>query len=232
MIIYKESDGIGSITISSGKGNLLGLDDISSLLNIVEATKNDKAVNGLLIGGDNRCFSTGLDAQGVASNDLNDFFALFDTLLLKLFSYPKPVVVIVDGHSIGGGLLLQCCADYVVASDSDRIKIGLPELKIGLTIDELMLSLLKFNTGKVRVVQELLYSAEYVGVGRSLEIGFVDCVVDSADVANRASLEIKRLVDYYVTAFSATKLRLRSHTIQRMESALNKKCYSIFNELR
>lgn len=229
--IEKLDNSIKSVTISSGKGNLISIDDINSLLETVHSTQFDNSVGGLLIRGDNRCFSTGLNVAEVKLDERSDFFALFDSLLVALFSYPKPVVVVVDGHSIGGGLLLQCCADYVVAADNEKIKLGLPELKIGLTIDELMTSLLKFNTGNIRVLQELLYNGDYIGVRRSKEIGFIDCIVEPELVMEAAIRELTNLINYKSKAFCVTKLRLRAHTIQRMNNALNAKCYIIFNEL-
>lgn len=232
MILYEIRNKIGHITLSSGKGNLLNDNDIESLRGIVSTTKNDDSVCGLMIFGRNHCFSTGLQVSEVPTEKLNSFFAKFDNLLLELFAYQKPLVVVIDGHSIGGGLLLQCCADYVVAANNPKIKIGLPELKIGLTIDELMTSLLKFNTGNVKVIQQLLYNGEYITVDRAMDLGFIDCLTEPDDALSKASIEIDKLINYDKTAFQITKLRLRAHTIQRMSNAINNKCYEIFNELK
>lgn len=232
MILYEIKNRIGHLTISSGKGNMLDQNDISSLSQIINTTQNDDNVCGILLSGSNNCFSTGLQAPEVPSEELDSFFAKFDTLLLELFSYPKPVVVVIDGHSIGGGILLQCCADYVVATNNPKIKIGLPELKIGLTIDELMTSLLKFNVGNVKIIQQLLYSGQYINVSRAMELGFVDCLTETSNGLNRALIELEQLINYDRAAFQITKLRLRSHTIQRMSNARSNKCYEIFTKLR
>lgn len=232
MILYEIKNKIGHITLSSGKGNLLNDSDIESLRDIVSTTKNEDNVCGLMLLGCNHCFSTGLQASEVPTEEINSFFAKFDNLLLELFAYQKPVIAVIDGHSIGGGFLLQSCADYVVAANNPKIKLGLPELKIGLTIDELMTSLLKFNTGNVKVIQQLLYDGEYITVCRAMDLGFVDCITEPNDTLSRASIEIDKLINYDKIAFQITKLRLRAHTIQRMNNAINNKCYEIFKELK
>lgn len=230
MIIFENLDKIGHVTISSGKGNMLDQEDMDSLLNIVRSTQNDSNVRGLVVRGSNRCFSTGLKVIGVHRDELDVFFRHFDTLLLELFSYPKPVIVAVDGHSIGGGLLLQCCADYIVAVNNPKIKIGLPELNIGLTVDELMLNILEFNTGNISVLQQLLYSGNYIDVSRGEAIGFVDCVVDIEDVSDKISVEMTTMINFDVKAFAITKSKLRATTIGQMKTAFNNKCYEIFKK--
>lgn len=54
----------------------------------------------------------------------------FAELLARLHACPKPVLAVVDGEAIGGGLGLACAADWVVATG--RARFGLPELLWGL----------------------------------------------------------------------------------------------------
>lgn len=230
MTTYTLIDGIGHIKISSGKGNLLGTDDFELIHQVIST--NDSQIRGLIITGDDNCFSTGAAAAQLGVEELSDFFQQFDTLLLALFTYPKPVVAAVNGHSIGGGLLLQCCADYIVAASDERIKIGLPELKIGLTIDELMTSLLKFNLGNVRVIQDLLYCGGYKSVQQSIDMGLTDKSVPAELLDSCALTELNRLLEFNSKAFRTTKLRLRAHSIGRMKAALSNKCYEIFETLK
>ncbi len=54
----------------------------------------------------------------------------FAELLTTMHRAPKPLLAIVDGRAIGGGMGLACACDYVIATE--RATFGLPELLWGL----------------------------------------------------------------------------------------------------
>lgn len=224
-------DHIKYIKISSGKGNFIIPPDVEDLNEILDEAVRNKEVHGLVLSGERHCFCTGFNLSGSVAEDIELHFSRFDNLLIKLFSFPKPVVVAIDGHSIGGGLLLQCCADYIVASDSKLLKIGLPELKIGLTVDELMISLLNYNLGNSRLLQKLLYNGNYITVQQAKEINLIDNIVEGTILEEEAREACVKLKKYDSRVFEITKLKLREHTLQQMQTAFNYKCYKVFNDL-
>lgn len=54
--------------------------------------------------------------------------AVFD----RLQALRAPTVALINGHCLGGGLELALACDYRVACDSAAIRIGLPEVKLGI----------------------------------------------------------------------------------------------------
>lgn len=54
----------------------------------------------------------------------------FSDLLTAMHQAPKPLLAVVDGRAIGGGLGLACACDWVVSTD--RATFALPELLWGL----------------------------------------------------------------------------------------------------
>ncbi len=54
------------------------------------------------------------------------------SILNRLAGLPFPVVAAIDGACLGGGLELALGADWRVATDSDRTRLGLPEVQLGL----------------------------------------------------------------------------------------------------
>jgi enoyl-CoA hydratase/carnithine racemase len=54
----------------------------------------------------------------------------FSDLLTMMHRAPKPLLAVVDGRAIGGGMGLACACDWVVASD--QATFALPELLWGL----------------------------------------------------------------------------------------------------
>ena len=235
MIRIKKVDLIDILSFDSPNGNMLSLNDIESLLSYIDIAENDNQIRGIILTGTGRSFSSGLDTSHLMANyskeKSNHFFKTFDILLLHLFMFSKPVVAAVNGHSIGGGLLIQCCADYVVSSDNPKIKLGLPELKLGLTIDELMKDLLSYNVCNNKTLSKLLYSSAYENPQKYLEYGFIDEVVYPENVINNSLSYIQSILSYDYNAYSIMKQRIKSDCKEKLQRALNNNCFSIFTEL-
>ncbi len=81
-----------------------------------------------LTGADSDTFCLGL-AIG-SSLDGTAATHAFSDLLARMHGSPKPLLAVVDGRAIGGGMGLACACDWVVATD--RATFALPELLWGL----------------------------------------------------------------------------------------------------
>lgn len=235
MIKRETRNSIDIVTFNSPNGNMLSLTDIEYLSKYIEDAKNDNNIKGIILTGEGRCFSTGLDNSPLIENfseeESNYFFKTFDKLLLNLFQFPKPIVAAVNGHSIGGGLLIQCCADYVVISENPKIKLGLPELKLGLTIDKLMKELIYFNLSNYKILGNLLYSAQYNNPQKYKEYGFVDELVPSEDLMNRCLIHIHTILSHDPKIFNITKQMIKSNCKEKMNTAFKNNCFILFSDL-
>jgi polyketide biosynthesis enoyl-CoA hydratase PksH len=81
-----------------------------------------------LIGAGADTFCLGL-AIGSSSDGAAPTHA-FSDLLTAMHHAPKPVLAVVDGRAIGGGMGLACACDWVIATE--RATFALPELLWGL----------------------------------------------------------------------------------------------------
>ncbi|MEZ8822843.1 fatty acid oxidation complex subunit alpha FadJ [Vibrio amylolyticus] len=68
--------------------------------------------------------TTASEAQALAKQGQEMFQALSDL--------PYPVVAAIHGPCLGGGLELALACDYRVCTDSDKTRLGLPEVQLGL----------------------------------------------------------------------------------------------------
>lgn len=199
MIYWRIENSIGYIKIESANKNAVGVDDLSRLIALLE---NDALVcKGIVISGTDYSFCSGLDL----SEDLNSLMQLLDKTLYLLHNLPIPVVCALNGHAIGAGFLIMCCADYVVSLTNDRAKFGLPELLHGITISDLMYSIL-LNKLHKSSVQKLLFSFELINVNELVKLGLVNKECDTVEMLLKTSSDyILRIEKHNMEAFIKTK---------------------------
>ena len=88
----------------------------------------------VILSGEGKAFSAGGDitawsgesAETFGRHWVRDGHAAFDALA----RLRQPVIAVLDGHALGGGLELAACADYRIAEE--HIKTGQPETGLGI----------------------------------------------------------------------------------------------------
>ena len=121
--------------------NTLNPEMIRRLRRVLAATSADDAVRLILLSGaGERGFCAGGDlkelaraVQDGAIDRADQFFREEYALDLLVHQYPKPVVILADGITMGGGLGLAAGADLVVATE--RSRMAMPETRIGFFPD-------------------------------------------------------------------------------------------------
>jgi enoyl-CoA hydratase/carnithine racemase len=92
------------------------------------AVSSDSSRVVVLAGGDN-VFCRGMQPLSPDAAELRRHLQDFAECLLRMRFAPKPVIAVVDGVAIGGGLGLAATADLVIATE--RSTFGLPEALFG-----------------------------------------------------------------------------------------------------
>jgi enoyl-CoA hydratase/carnithine racemase len=106
----------------------LDLASVAALSRDFEAALASEAPVVAFTGADVDTFCLGL-AIGSSLDGSAATYA-FSALLARMHEAPKPLLAVVDGRAIGGGMGLACACDWVVATD--RSTFALPELLWGL----------------------------------------------------------------------------------------------------
>lgn len=144
-VIAEVRAGLGVLTLDrAGALNALSLDMIRALAAALLAWQDDPAVRAVLLRGAGRpgkppAFCAGGDIrffhQAVLAGDarLEDFFTEEYALDHLVHRYAKPVVVLMDGICMGGGMGLGQGASVRVVSEHSRL--AMPETQIGLFPD-------------------------------------------------------------------------------------------------
>jgi polyketide biosynthesis enoyl-CoA hydratase PksH len=118
---------------------------------------------------------TGGSAAAFRADDLRHFAAL----LAAIECHPLPVVALVDGTVLGGGVGLAAAADLVLSTA--RSTYGLPETMLGL-IPAVVFPAIARRMGVPRA-RQLALGARTLSAEAALEAGLVDEIVPDLDAA-------------------------------------------------
>lgn len=141
-VLVRTEGALGRLTLNRPKAiNALDLDMIGQLTAALNAWRADTDIDivlldgagdrGLCAGGDVRALYdqvTAGEAQRTA-----DFFRAEYALNLMISEYPKPIVAIADGITMGGGIGLAGHAAIRIVTE--RSRLAMPETRIGFTPD-------------------------------------------------------------------------------------------------
>ncbi|WP_108473120.1 3-hydroxyacyl-CoA dehydrogenase NAD-binding domain-containing protein [Rhodanobacter thiooxydans] len=133
-----DADGIGLVIFDQpGRAmNVLNPDLVVPFAAIVERLEQEDAIKGLVLTSGKSTFIVGADIdQLTAITTAEEAFSLCEdlkALLRRIEKCNKPVVAALNGTALGGGLevALACHARFVL--DDAALKLGLPEVKLGL----------------------------------------------------------------------------------------------------
>lgn len=219
MILWKEHNGIGIITMDAPDKNALSVEDIQTFIDTIEQHK--KTMLGLIITGNNQSFCSGLSLK---DTQFTEAFPLLDKLILTLFGLNVPVVCAMSGHAIGAGFLIMCCADVVYSTNSNRAKFGLPEVKLNLGTDDLILEVIRERMDQ-KQLKQLLLTGEYVSQATLSEWGVVNEVFASDEEMLERALAFVEGIHEHLKSYGVTKRMLNGKKYMRMHDLLRCDCW-------
>ncbi len=141
-VLFEVADGVGKATLNRPQQmNALTLDMIRALDDKLVEWVADKSIRAVMIyGAGDKAFCAGGDIRALydAKNNgnsalLSDFFWHEYRLDYRIATYPKQLIAVMDGLTMGGGAGIGLNAPVRVASE--RVVFSLPECTIGLYPD-------------------------------------------------------------------------------------------------
>lgn len=172
------------ITIDNpGKRNALDHDILDAFADVLPRLE----ARCLLITATGTVFSAGYDIGALPKDDFARAAEAivahpFTAAIEALDAYPFPVLAVLNGHAIGGGLELALSCDLRVCSADARL--GMPPARLGLIYSHTGLRKFIDALGAPRT-RELFFTARNVGAEEALRWGLVGEVLPAAEVAAR-----------------------------------------------
>ncbi|QCQ17817.1 enoyl-CoA hydratase/isomerase family protein [Microbacterium sp. RG1] len=196
-VLVRSDQGVGRLTLNRPRAlNAVDIDMVRRLAGALDAWEHDADVEVVLLdGAGDRGFCAGGDVrllrEQAMSSDAErtaDFFLAEYALNARLAEYPKPVVTIADGITMGGGVGLASHAGHRVVTE--RSQLAMPETRIGFTPDVGGTWLLAHAPG--RIGEYLALTGGTMDAADAIYAGFADHLVPSDRIdAFRDALETR-----------------------------------------
>jgi enoyl-CoA hydratase/carnithine racemase len=190
------------------KRNAINNDLIAGVAAGIDAAQRDPGVRCIVLtGAGDKAFCAGGDLQpgGGFNFDFAQPRTPFGNLLRQAQDCLLPIVVVVNGACVAGGMGLLAMADMAISVDTARF--GLPEARIGVFPMQVM-ALLK-TLVPPRILREWMLCGELFSATEAKEAGMLNRVVPVDELAGAAEAMIASLGKTSPSALRRGKYALR-----------------------
>lgn len=165
------------------KLNALNAATLDALSQAFDQAANDVAVRVVVLtGAGQKAFVAGADIAEMADlrpTEGRDFSLRGQRLMRRIETLPKPVIGMINGFALGGGLELAMACHLRIAADS--AKVGQPEINLGLIPGFGGSQRLLRLAGRAAALELCLLGAP-ITAERALQLGIVNKVVSAAEL--------------------------------------------------
>jgi enoyl-CoA hydratase len=182
-----------TITLRGPALNALGEPMLRALGSAIGQAAAKKPRCVILTSADDRAFSAGADIsamKAMTKAQAHAYAQLGQGTFAALEAWACPVIAVVNGFALGGGCELALACDFIFASD--KIKIGQPEVRLGVLPGFGGTQRLARRIGLGRA-RELIYSGRQLNGEEALRVGLVNEVWPRAELMEK-SLERARAI--------------------------------------
>ena len=177
--------------------NALGAEMIEELAKLFEEMKKDESIRLVFLTGKGHSFCVGADLRWMKAKAKTEENAMapswaFWKLLEAINTFPRPVVALINGAVLGGGMGLVAVCDEAIAAE--EAMFGLSEVRLGL-IPAVISPYVIAKIGETGARSIFLSGARFSAI-RAKELGLIHRIVPLEDMGK----EKERLVASYLSA--------------------------------
>ncbi|GAK07963.1 enoyl-CoA hydratase/isomerase family protein [Geomicrobium sp. JCM 19038] len=204
-VISLEKKGpIAIVTIDNPPMNPLNIQVRTELISMVRELEQDDDVVTLIIrGAGDKAFVAGADIKEFPQRlkkqqQSPDQESVFEVVA----NTPKPTIAMLNGYTLGGGLELALACDLRVAED--HVKVGFPEIKLGLLPGGGGTQRLPKIVGPSKA-KEIMFTGSQIEAEEALALGLVTEVVPKGEGMEKAELLATKISRHSLQALSRIK---------------------------
>jgi enoyl-CoA hydratase/carnithine racemase len=185
-IVLEKKDGIARIMFNRPDAlNALDVATLREAQKALDEVRNDDSVGVVVLTGIGRAFSAGVDLKSVGGKRLEggnvggDLNTTARAVILTMEELPKPVIGMVNGFCLTGGLEVAMGCDMLIASD--KSKFGDTHVRWGFRPTWGLSQKLPRAVGLMKA-KELSFTAQMITAAEAERIGLINKVVPAEEL--------------------------------------------------
>lgn len=197
---YQIVDNIVIFKFNRGKLNSITMETLQGLNEALDRVNNEEALKGIVLTGNGRYFSGGFDLGTFTSfqskEEILDWFNFEEDVLLKLFTCSKPVVAAINGHATAMGMILSMACDYRLVVNNPKIKLGMTEIKIGLSLTLVQGAVMRFGLDTDKKYRDVIYKGEFFAPDYAIAREIFDELAENEEeLLEKAKAKVTSMID-------------------------------------
>jgi enoyl-CoA hydratase len=222
-LLVDVTDGVAAVTINNpAKRNALSSDIRAALPGLLTALQADAGVRVVIItGAGDKAFASGADISEFGDRRTSpaaraEYDRVAAALNEALDGLEKPLIAMIRGFCIGGGLFTALHADIRIASDDSQF--GIPAARLGLGPGLPGVTSLISLVGPAAAA-EILFSARRYPAADALQMGLVNRVVPAASLREETMSLARAIAANAPLTVAAAKAAIRAAGQARPDQA-------------
>ncbi|HPK53539.1 MAG TPA: enoyl-CoA hydratase-related protein [Smithellaceae bacterium] len=200
--------------------NALSYNMLRELQTALDALRDDAVIKVIILWGGESLFGAGANLKEVSkitnSYEAFEYSRNIQVIFNSFENFKKPVIAAIGGYALGGGLELALCCDIRVASE--KAKLGLPEVKLGVLPAGGGTARLTRLIGTARA-KELIMLGDHITADEAFRLGIVNRVVPDQHLIEEAMKLARTLAQRAPVALTMIKNAISVGANLDLESA-------------
>lgn len=206
LLIRERRETVEVVTMNHEKENRMSGPFLDALRQMLADLAADPGVKGVVVTGNSKCFSNGLDlewmkAQGKA--ELFGFLMNISAFLKDTALFPKPLIAAISGHAFGMGAIWASGFDARIMRE-DRGWVCFPEMDINIPFSPGMIAICEHGLG-TQTFRTMAFSAQRYTGPEAVAVGYAGEAVGEEKLLDAAVAKAAFLGSKGPDAFRLTK---------------------------
>jgi cyclohexa-1,5-dienecarbonyl-CoA hydratase len=202
---FEKADGVAQIRLNRPKFNMMNIDMMSELNGLLEELLKDDELKCLALYAEGKHFCTGVEVADHKPENVDAMIAVFNRIFELTEQLEVPILAVVQGYCLGGGMELAIACDSIIAAEGAQF--GQPEIKVGFFPPYAAMRLPQL-VGPAKAI-EICTTGKFYSAADARALGFVGHVAPDDQLAEAAEKMIKE-----ITANSPLIIRLNKRAVK------------------
>ena len=186
---FEKADGVARITLNRPKFNMMNIEMMNELNGLFEDLLKDDDLKCVTIDAEGKHFCTGVEVADHKPDQVDDMIATFNRIFELSNELEVPIIAIVQGFCLGGGMELAIACDVIAAGRSAQF--GQPEIKVGFFPPYAAMRLPQL-IGPAKAI-EICTSGKFYSAAEAQSLGMIAHVFEDEQLAESAAKIVKEI---------------------------------------